>query len=74
MPIVLANLLRVLTIGSLGYSFGDLVNWFQRKKAGAVEPVGETLRKVFLSPRFFVFMIVIVLGFYLLLQDRFKRR
>jgi len=74
MPIFLANLLRVLTIGSMGYAGADLLNWFRAKREGqAVATIPDTLRSVFLSWRFFLFLSVLVLGFYILLKERFKK-
>lgn len=74
MPVFLANLLRVLMIGSVGYSGADLLNYFRAKRAGAeVATIQTTLRDVFLSPRFFLFLTVLVFGFYILLKDRFKK-
>lgn len=74
MPVFLANLLRVLMIGSLGYSGADLLNYFRAKRAGqAVATIPDTLRDVFLSWKFFLFLTVLVVGFYILLKERFKK-
>lgn len=75
MPAILANLLRVLMVGSVGYSTADLLNYFRAKKAGQQVPaIQDTLKDIFLSWRFFLFLAVIVFGFYIALQDRFKKR
>ncbi|MBA7532805.1 hypothetical protein ES705_25035 [subsurface metagenome] len=75
MPIFLANLLRILTIGSVGYAGADLLNYFRAKKEGqAVATIPDTLRDVFLSWRFLLFLAVLVFGFYALLKERFKKR
>ncbi|MBA7533011.1 hypothetical protein ES705_25246 [subsurface metagenome] len=73
MPVFLANLLRILMIGSVGYSVSDIVDWLQLRKTGEEPTVGETLKQVFLSWRFFLFLGVLVFGFYILLKDRFKK-
>jgi hypothetical protein len=74
MPVFLVNLLRILTIGSVGYAGADLLNYFRAKKEGqAVATVPDTLRAIFLSWRFILFLGVLVMGFYLLLKERFKK-
>lgn len=63
-----------MMIGSLGYSGADLLNYFRAKKAGQqVATIPDTLRDVFLSWRFLLFLSVLVVGFYVLLKERFKK-
>lgn len=75
MTAIFASLLRILMIGSVGYAGADMLNYFRAKKAGqAVATIPDTLRDVFLSWRFFLFLAVLVTGFYMLLKERFKTK
>jgi len=74
MPVFFANLLRILTIGSVGYAGADLLNYFRARKEGQqVATVPETIQSIFFSWRFLVFLVVIALGIFAFLRNRFYR-
>lgn len=74
MPVFLANLLRILTIGSVGYAGADLLNFFRARQAGQqVDTVQNTLKDIFFSWRFLVFLAVLAIGVFAWLKNRFYR-
>lgn len=74
MTAIFANLLRILMVGSVGYAGADLLNFFRAKRAGqAVPAVQDTIKDIFFSWRFLVFLGVLAFGCYVWLRGRFHK-